>query len=189
MCVDFMVGFCPVGPECEYEHPKWELPSIESSTQKVIRCHYCNEIGHKSNVCEKNPNKGPQVPFGMQNFNEPRIPTAPGETATKLGIPRNREFLQAQPQMQQQLDLQKSDKAVWSIPTLGETSSGVNLGQTKLVGEQQVKKISWQEQKLANVTCFKCLQKGHYANNCTIPKGEQGPGYQAFEHHRDTDNY
>ena len=40
MCVDFMVGFCPAGPECEYEHPKWELPSIESSTQKVIRCHY-----------------------------------------------------------------------------------------------------------------------------------------------------
>lgn len=122
----------------------------------------------------------------MQNFSEPHAPTAPGEAAKKLGIPRNREFLQSQPQMQQQLDQQKSDKAVWSIPTLGETGH-VSSG-TKLVGEQITKRISWQEQKLMNVTCFKCLQKGHYANNCNIPKGEQGPGYQNYDSY-DAGNY
>jgi len=187
MCVDYMIGFCPNGPDCEYEHPKWEVPQFTEQA-KVIRCHYCQELGHKSNVCEKNPNKG--GPFTLQNFAEPQAPTAPGETAKKLGMPRNKEFLESQPQLQKQLDQQKSDKAVWSIPTLDE---GVGAStQTKLLGEQSEKRISWQEQKLMNVTCFKCLQKGHYANNCTIPKGEAGPGYQNYFSHRnnnDVENY
>ena len=32
----------------------------------------------------------------------------------------------------------------------------------------------------SQVTCFKCLQTGHYANECEIPKGTAGPGYNNF---------
>lgn len=34
------------------------------------------------------------------------------------------------------------------------------------------------------VTCFKCLQTGHYANECEIPKGQAGPGYNNFSANR-----
>ncbi len=59
ICKDYMYGFCPEGPECQYAHPKM-LMALDpqffnemSSRIKVIRCNKCNMLGHKSNNCLK----------------------------------------------------------------------------------------------------------------------------------------
>ena len=60
-----MIGFCPEGPDCEYEHPKFELPVAESG-QSIIQCHFCGKYGHKSNICPENPNA---IPESERNHN------------------------------------------------------------------------------------------------------------------------
>ena len=58
--MDYMIGFCPEGPDCEYQHPKFELPVMDGG-QSIIQCHYCHKYGHKSNVCPENPNRIPEA--------------------------------------------------------------------------------------------------------------------------------
>lgn len=56
-----MIGFCPEGPECEYEHPRFELPVADGGgVPNIIQCHYCHKFGHKSNFCPENPNAIPE---------------------------------------------------------------------------------------------------------------------------------
>jgi cleavage and polyadenylation specificity factor subunit 4 len=59
LCVNYLAGFCPAGQSCEQAHPRFELPGPveqdKGGKKVVITCHYCGEIGHKVNMCNKMP--------------------------------------------------------------------------------------------------------------------------------------
>mmetsp|Transcript_70466 Transcript_70466/g.82099 ORF Transcript_70466/g.82099 Transcript_70466/m.82099 type:complete len:223 (+) Transcript_70466:32-700(+) len=60
ICYNYMLGFCPNGPECKNAHPKILCDSDEkyykelNPTAIVIKCHKCQVLGHKSTQCTLN---------------------------------------------------------------------------------------------------------------------------------------
>ncbi|CAB4066646.1 CPSF4 [Lepeophtheirus salmonis] len=58
--MNYLAGFCPVGPSCSDAHPRFELPAPQETDPRlgkkiVITCHYCGEAGHKVSHCAKMP--------------------------------------------------------------------------------------------------------------------------------------
>lgn len=244
LCPNFLTGFCPDGPDCEFEHPSFELPLLEGGAG-IVRCHFCGVLGHKSNVCDKNPHRLPPeiIEQGREAIEMAKAKGIhdPRESLSKSGQPMSRNFLEARPTMQQDLELNRAHKAqdetVYSIPTMGSngTDKPVQITRPVPVGNQQpfipykkrhtadmgygdgeewsqsdkqrfqVRGPYYQntaqnnssdnfqrdrfgqrsfrpmEKNLDYITCFKCLENGHYANQCpTFPRGEPGPGYSNY---------
>ena len=85
VCKNYMIGFCPEGPNCLFYHPKGiiadtettlallaNFPNEENWSDKTampnsgsmnmfsksmtrVRCHNCGELGHKSTYCQEDP--------------------------------------------------------------------------------------------------------------------------------------
>jgi cleavage and polyadenylation specificity factor subunit 4 len=85
LCVNYLIGFCPKGPDCELYHLKggviadsdttlkilanfpdkenWtdrnaissQQPAIYQKNMQRVRCYNCGEIGHKSSYCIEEP--------------------------------------------------------------------------------------------------------------------------------------
>ena len=81
ICKNYMIGFCPLGPDCGQVHLKgliadtdttlkilanfpedenWlDKSALQQSLPNVyktrIRCHNCGELGHKSTFCQEEP--------------------------------------------------------------------------------------------------------------------------------------
>ena len=62
LCLNYLAGFCPKGPDCPDTHPKFELPPLGGPDDPrgfgkkiIITCHYCGEPGHKVSSCTKVP--------------------------------------------------------------------------------------------------------------------------------------
>merc|ERR1712130_451102 len=56
-CLRYLARFCPEGPNCEFGHPKHELPQEENSrrqTRNVI-CRACHQPGHCDYECMNTP--------------------------------------------------------------------------------------------------------------------------------------
>ena len=114
MCPNFLIGFCPEGPDCEYSHPAFELP-LGDGDKGVIKCHFCGELGHKSNVCQKNPHALPTEITNRHNEILARV-ADPGAPKPKAGMPLSRNYLDSRPQMQQTIDEDKTIyKWVWKF--------------------------------------------------------------------------
>jgi len=146
MCINYMSGFCPEGPECKFMHPQFELPSIETGAQQKkssMVCHYCQEPGHKLIHC-------PVVP---PEIRQQHIHNKPDQSNNVqfLAPPPPRNF-QSRTHIRQSQGLQKP----------GQQSPQQQQ-------DQQQDRTGKLLRPLDQVTCFKCGEKGHYANKC--PKG------------------
>lgn len=166
LCILYLDGFCPSGPECRFVHPRFDLPVSDQNTQNkkgTVICHHCNEVGHKI-------------------YNCPKMPPEAREEAINNKL--------------QQLEAQNSDQQ-FSNPSMnhhhrpyhrpqqirphfnspgggmGRGGGGGPGGQGPMLGNSGNDMNNGPREKvhrpLDQVTCFKCGEKGHYANKC--PKG------------------
>lgn len=70
-CTDYLLGFCPKGPECGKAHPKLFFEFDEQFFEKmepdmkILKCHKCHMIGHKSPDCDR------EKEFNIQTSSNP----------------------------------------------------------------------------------------------------------------------
>ncbi|KAL1431243.1 hypothetical protein MTO96_014619 [Rhipicephalus appendiculatus] len=120
MCMKYLCGFCPDGPECKFMHPMFDLPVPDPAQQgRNIVCHYCGETGHKALFCQKMPDD-------------------------------TRE--------EQQFRVQFVNHLSGAYRRDHDDGGGPSTGR----GKRNLRPLD-------QVTCYKCGEKGHYANKC--PKG------------------
>ena len=53
-----MKGFCPNGPNCQFGHPKYELPTVgkrNSGSSMATFCALCGKPGHIASSCTMRP--------------------------------------------------------------------------------------------------------------------------------------
>ncbi|XP_065367266.1 cleavage and polyadenylation specificity factor subunit 4 [Calliphora vicina] len=154
LCMNYLSGFCPNGWNCKHMHPRFELPpsadlSKETFQKKVPTCHFCGEFGHKASVCKKNPES-----------NTEQLTTKPASNAryqnycgpNNSGQPSNQHK-----DTQENLSIEGGNDE--NTDTTSNTSAATNNG-------PPYPKVS---KPLDEITCYKCGNKGHYANKC--PKG------------------
>uniref|UniRef100_A0A0X3PVY0 Cleavage and polyadenylation specificity factor subunit 4 n=3 Tax=Schistocephalus solidus TaxID=70667 RepID=A0A0X3PVY0_SCHSO len=169
-CQNFINGFCPLGKECKFAHPKWApLPGADQDTHKhKWVCRYCNERGHKVQFCHKLSLEerqryqeqsqmrfqSPQPLGGLQG--QPIAMGAPGST----GHPPF--FSPAG------MGAASLNRPLMNPPGLNPHP----FDRVKQIGAVGLPRQVPQK-PLDEVTCFKCGDKGHYANRCN-------KGYLAF---------
>ena len=142
LCINYLCGFCPEGPNCKFVHPRFDLPLLnEGNVAKkgVVTCHYCNEPGHKIYQCPKMP---------------------PDQKGDMFANKQN-QFQQSQHEaslIHNQNNGQMNDNRPRNeFKNQQRDSGGPGGGGGR------------NPRPLDQVTCFKCGEKGHYANKC--PKG------------------
>jgi len=194
ICINYMIGFCPDGPDCDYEHPKFELPMMDMSY--VVRCHYCQELGHKSDVCPSNPHAKNRPDYKPEDSDR---------HSHRTGMPISKSFQENQPKMEHS-GQDDNEHKIYTIPTTADEqpvevahanpekrvryndydgdqnqnhNRGFNSNPNGKFRRPYEKRLEdgTVVRDLSHIVCFKCLEKGHYANSCTIPKGQAGPGY------------
>ncbi|TPP67495.1 Cleavage and polyadenylation specificity factor subunit [Fasciola gigantica] len=160
-CKNYINGFCPSGKQCKYAHPIWwPLPGSDQDVQKQRWiCHYCNERGHKIQFCLKLPLEErlrlqeQQRTQGSANASV----TTPGGAATAAS----------------------GGGGLVSSGGLGTLGARFAAERLKYGGLMNVNQLigsgprQGPQKPLDEVTCFKCGEKGHYANRCN-------KGYLAF---------
>ncbi|KAJ4460188.1 putative Cleavage and polyadenylation specificity factor subunit 4 [Paratrimastix pyriformis] len=161
-CPLYMAGFCPDGPTCKFGHPKFELPQPDENVERRIRCHQCGQLGQdhpspnypamaancpNSSLGQAAQAAGMRMPPSYDSQHDE--PSAPSEsialdTATAPGPPPGRP---APPPPQ--------------LMPPGPMGAGPGMlgPATGLPGVRR---------PLSEVVCFKCGQKGHFANRCPL---------------------
>ncbi|KAF8564858.1 hypothetical protein P879_08612 [Paragonimus westermani] len=152
-CKNYINGLCLLGKSCKYAHPIWwPLPGSDQDSQRNRWiCHYCNERGHKIQFCLKLPPEErlrlqeQQRAQNLANAATGAIVLSGQSGAIGGGLLGNR--------------FQSERLKYGGLMNFTQTaSSGPRQGPQKPLDE---------------VTCFKCGEKGHYANRCN-------KGYLAF---------
>jgi cleavage and polyadenylation specificity factor subunit 4 len=161
ICQNFLVGFCPEGPECKYAHPTFDLPVSNDLNQKGggIVCHNCREPGHKATICPRR-----QIPMASA---ADLAAVAGGNSGSiqigqaGFGMPRPVVCHCFEP----------GHKITVCPKLLGGTIQGPD-GEHIAISMQQAAmnplfhKLPYVPRPIESVTCFKCGEKGHYANKC-----------------------
>ncbi|XP_072028825.1 cleavage and polyadenylation specificity factor subunit 4-like [Amphiura filiformis] len=148
MCQNYLNGFCLDGPNCKFQHPKWDLPLQDmKETIRKITCHNCGESGHKAYQCTNDPQSGNQNVSSSNTSQRPHQSYhgkpivchnchEPGHKAYECPA------TQSAPQQVQVLG---------AIDTNARSNTADHHRSFRAVD---------------TVTCFKCGNKGHYANKC-----------------------
>jgi len=154
LCINYLCGFCPEGPSCKFVHPRFDLPSLSENAiakKGSVVCHFCHEAGHKIYQCPQMPpeqrdeviaSKQAQYQMQQQNFQQQlRENEENNPSSNPVGGDTDRRPFQGQPPQQQ------FNRGDGNFPGMGGP----------------------RHRSLDQVTCFKCGDRGHYANRC--PKG------------------
>ena len=157
MCTNYMSGFCPLGPKCKSMHPRFELPRAEKENSRDrVRCHHCNELGHVITHCPLR-NVLPNNPHNHLNPAPPPPPMQP----LQQQLPARTPMMMINPgnNVGNNTVLTETSKAAqFTVSSSGFNSSLIPVSN------------SYVAKPLEKVTCFKCGEKGHYANNCALSK-------------------
>ncbi|XP_015782144.1 cleavage and polyadenylation specificity factor subunit 4 [Tetranychus urticae] len=176
ICLCYLAGFCPLGPECKFVHPRFDLPINDPNVQAkkgTVICHYCNELGHKIYNCPKMPPEAreeaiqsklaqlEQQHSGQQPIQHPHH--APHNTHhnshhNSHHNPIHNQSHNNHPPHQNQ-----------GPPVPNATKNGTDNSNSNSSDPQGAQSKERIHRPLDQVTCFKCGEKGHYANKC--PKG------------------
>lgn len=157
-CYRYLCGFCPEGPNCKWVHMKFDIPETKNmqNTQESFKSDHPNS--QQSNPAH-NTSNGPPMQTGIKHVicNYCREPGHKIYTCTKIPAEKRDETIQNYVQNSKRYQANKTQM----------DTSGSNAGGD---GSQQQNNISNPEQRyhkpLNQVTCFKCLQTGHFANKC-----------------------
>jgi len=169
-----MIGFCPEGPDCEYEHPRFELP-VSDQAMSVIQCHFCQKFGHKSNVCPDNPNAIPEEHRTYDREFRSHIPRVrdPGARDAQARFQERQTKTGYRPGMNQNNSMDENS-LMDGLGSDGQPPSkqmrmsqgAVNTGYVPGAANGQGFGNRNMNVPLSEITCFKCKQRGHYANRC-----------------------
>ncbi|KAJ1966764.1 Cleavage and polyadenylation specificity factor subunit 4 [Dispira parvispora] len=154
-CQNFITGFCPLGPDCPNVHPRFDIPT-SNEVEKAVPRHTQVESGEGDRDSMANfsqpgldqqqqrhdatyqNDQGPDRPFNYQGQQTHQRPTVP--------------FIHGGPG--------------YRPPYMahGGGRPNRNFGQGMPMGHSGPG--PHQHRPLEDVTCFKCGEKGHYANHC-----------------------
>lgn len=176
LCMNYLSGFCPDGSTCKYMHPRFELPpppeiNKDAPQKRAPTCHYCGELGHKASYCQKMP---PEQREATMRQEEAKL--------RALGYFKQNQYFHHH---QHQRDIHNRNEQ-----QANANGEGGDENQQPLQPlQQQQQPIQHQRpppKSLDEVTCYKCGNKGHYANKC--PKGHLAFLSTAMHHHNKNKN-
>jgi len=163
LCTNYLAGFCPVGPECKDAHPRFEIPAPPEQDPRlakkvVIACHYCGEVGHKVSHCTKMP-----PDLKEQHMANAAMYGGMGEIKVYNGYAQGGQFVRrgfGRPHMPGSV---ANSAAAAASAAAGAKTTGEGGAPPTGQGPPPVK----QYRNLEDVVCYKCGEKGHFANRCT----------------------
>ncbi len=167
-CLNYICGFCPEGPDCKFVHMRFDLPINEQIQTKkgAVVCHYCNEIGHKIYQCPSMPAEQREEAIQhkllqLEQQQSQQLFNNTNNNSNNNSFNTNNQQL-PQNSISNQQNFQNSENHVnyerTNLKTIDSNSAQMSKEQRERV-----------YRPLDQVTCFKCGEKGHYANKC--PKG------------------
>ncbi|CAF1530485.1 unnamed protein product [Rotaria magnacalcarata] len=143
LCQNYLCGFCPEGPRCTLSHPTFDLPNSNEYTpaqrKVVFTCDFCHETGHKASSCFKLPMEERQKYLNMSSNNN-----------------QSQQYSN-RPSYGQNHNLNQNHDG--GLPQ--------QAGNTHPNDEQHPGGMILSQPFQHDVTCFKCGERGHYANKCT----------------------
>lgn len=179
LCQNYLCGLCPDGPSCKFKHPKFDLPVPDSAMQQkkqLYQCDFCGEYGHKVSSCFKlnpenrqiyqqkhhhqsfsqNPGHQQQATHntnGNFNGNGPHSAHLSNGNNEPPQLNQNQNYNPQQRQYGYNPHYQ-NQRYQGQYHNNYQNHYNNNQGGGHPVPPQEV-------------TCFKCGDKGHYANKCT----------------------
>lgn len=185
MCQNYLTGLCLDGAACKFQHPKWDLPLIDMKENiKKITCHNCHQTGHKSFNCPNEPTSnhsantqqsptdanstytgytGTRRVFTCHNCQQPghkayECPNKKVDGAPQQGIITCHNCQQPG---HKSYECPNKKEPPQQVQVLGSRDTNV-----KTSYNSEVHNKPFQRRPVDTVTCFKCGEKGHYANVC-----------------------
>lgn len=178
--MNYIAGFCPDGPQCKYMHPQFDLPAAPDANAKdnkkpqVIICHHCGEIGHKISYCLKMTPEAREAAVKQEEAKLKALGYMKPPQGPPFGIPgaangqnsENNEEMNEQQQFEHSQDNQRQHNQHNQHNHHHHNNQSQQNNSNNMGGGNHPR---MPPKPLEEVTCFKCGNKGHYANRC--PKG------------------
>ena len=151
LCLNYLAGFCPDGPNCQDAHPRFEIPAPPEQDPRlakkvVITCHYCGEVGHKVSHCTKMPPDLKEQHLANSQF------FGVGEVKVYNGYNQGGHFVRRAPYGRPNMPASAAAAAAVAA------AAASNSSQSRPEGGKM--------RNLEDVVCYKCGEKGHFANRC-----------------------
>ncbi|XP_044735029.1 cleavage and polyadenylation specificity factor subunit 4 [Chrysoperla carnea] len=177
LCMNYIAGFCPDGPQCKYMHPQFDLPAApdanakDSKKPQVIICHYCGEIGHKISYCLKMTPEAREAAVKQEEAKLKALGYMKPPQGPPFGIPgaANGQNSENNEEMNEQQFDHPQDNPRQHNQHNQHNHHHNNQSQQNNSNNMGGNHPRMPPKPLEEVTCFKCGNKGHYANRC--PKG------------------